>query len=274
MLRYKTDDGYRLGHWVDNQRKTKDTMDPDRRQRLEALPGWSWDVCSDQWEEGFSHLKQFSEREGHCRVPTSYKTDDGYPLGQWVMPFRDRTKNTMDADRRQRLEALPGWSWDALSDKWEEGFSQLKQFSDREGHCRVARGYKTDDGYPLGQWVRGRRQAMITMDLDRRQRLEALRGWSWDPHSDQWEEGFSQLKQFSDREGHCRVRSGYKTDDGYRCQSALEWDPLSASNRGSDSDLMMFSAELTILQRGNQDHASRHSNFVACAEWVGYRERK
>jgi len=47
-----------------------------------------------------------------------------------------------------------------------------------------------------------------------------------------------------------------------------------ASKIGSDSDLMMFSAELAILQRGNQDHASRHSNFVACAEWVGYRERK
>jgi predicted helicase len=60
---YKTDDGYRLGSWISDQRHRKDKMNPDRRQRLEALLGWSWDLLSDQWEEGFSHLNPHSPDE-------------------------------------------------------------------------------------------------------------------------------------------------------------------------------------------------------------------
>jgi hypothetical protein len=212
---YKTDDGYSLATWVCNQRANKDKMDPDRRARLEALPGWSWDVLSDKWEDGFSHVKEFAERDGHYRVPTTYKTDDGYPLGQWVGVQRTN-KDKMSPDRRQRLEALPGWSWDASTPRWEEGFCHLKQFSEREKHYRVPVGYKTEDGYRLGLWVASQRAAKDTMDPDRRQRLEALPGWSWDILSDQWEKGFTHLKQFSDRVGHCRVSRGFKTDDGFR----------------------------------------------------------
>jgi hypothetical protein len=47
----------------------------------------------------------------------------------------------------------------------------------------------------------------------------------------------------------------------------------SACKIGSDSHPMKFSAELAVLQRGNQRHASRYSNFVAYTEWFGYRER-
>ena len=153
-------------------------MDSDRRQRLEALSGWSWNVFSDQWEEGFSHLKSFSDREGHCRVRRGFKSDDGYRLYQWVAAQRNN-KDEMDPDRRQRLEALPGWSWAVLSDQWEKCFSYLKEFSDREGHCRVRRGFKTDDGYQIGEWVKTQRSTKNSMDLDRRQRLEALPGWVW-----------------------------------------------------------------------------------------------
>ena len=212
-ISYKAEDGYKLGRWVTNQRVTKDKMKLDRRQRLEGLPGWSWDVFSDKWEEGFSHLKEFSERQGHCRVSSTYTTDDFYRLGQWVTIQRS-CKDEINTDRRRRLEALPGWSWNAVDDKWEEGFAHLKDFSEREQHCRVPKGHKTQIGYPLGNWVGTQR--LVTKDPDRRKRLEALPGWSWDPYSDQWEEGFHYLKKFSEREGHCQVPYSYKTEDGYR----------------------------------------------------------
>jgi superfamily II DNA or RNA helicase len=212
---YRTDDGYQLGPWINNQRQAKDIMNLDRRQRLEMLPGWSWDILSDWWEEGFSYLKEFVEREGHCRVPQRYKTDDRYQLGQWVVVQR-RAKDTMEPDRRQRLQALPRWSWDMLFDQWEEGFSYLKEFLEREGHCRVPRGYKTNDSFRLDQWVRVQRERQAKMNPDRRQRLEALQGWSWEILSDWWEECFSHLKAFVEREGHCRVPRGYKTNDSFR----------------------------------------------------------
>ena len=107
-------------------------MPVERRQQLEALPDWSWDFLADRWEEGFSHLKQFVEREGHCRVPSAYKADDGYKLGRWIWYQRLR-RDKINSERRQRLEALLGWSWGVLAYRWEEGFSHLKQFADREG---------------------------------------------------------------------------------------------------------------------------------------------
>ena len=45
--KHKTDDGYRLGNWVSSQRANNDTIDPDRRRRLEELPGWLLKVKSD-----------------------------------------------------------------------------------------------------------------------------------------------------------------------------------------------------------------------------------
>jgi hypothetical protein len=212
---YKTEDGHRLGLWVANQRKARATMTFDHRRRLEALPGWSWQPYSDKWEEGFAHLKRFCNRKGNCRVPASWKAEDGYRLGVWVSVQR-RNMDRMMPNHRQRLEAVQGWSWNAYSDKWEEGFCHLRTFSEREGHCRVSQSYKSEDGYRLGQWVSVQRLNENTIGSDRRQRLEALPGWSWDALADKWEEGFHQLKEFLERGGHCRVLRRHRTENGYR----------------------------------------------------------
>jgi uncharacterized protein YebE (UPF0316 family) len=167
------EDGYPLGRWVSGQRRGKDTMLPERRQRLEAL-GFVWDVLTVQWEEGFGYLHCFHQREGHCCVPNKHN-EDGYPLGRWVGTQRV-TKGTMLPERRQRLEAL-GFVWDPFAVQWEEGFGYLQSFHQREGHCRVPKRHR-EQNYQLGEWVAKQRQDKDDMSPDRRKRLDAL-GFVW-----------------------------------------------------------------------------------------------
>jgi hypothetical protein len=173
-----------------------------RRQRLDEI-GFVWDQLGTDWEDGFGYLKLYKEREGHCRVPNLYKEND-YRLGQWVEVQR-RNKAKMTEVRRQRLDEI-GFVWDQLGTDWEDGFGNLKLYKEREGHCRVPSGYK-EDGYRLGQWVQVQRQYKARMTEVRQIRLDEL-GFVWDPITADWEQGFGALRRCKEREGHCRVPQG------------------------------------------------------------------
>lgn len=214
---YRTINGYRLDIWVNTQRTTKDSLPAERRQRLEAMSGWVWNVPDQQWELGISGLTEFVDREGHCRVLHDYLTIDGYRLGQWVMVQRTaHNQNRLPAERKFRLEAVPGWTWDARDQQWELGFSLLTVFADREGHCRVPKGFLATDGFRLYGWVAEQRNIQETMSLERKNRLEAMPGWAWNMNDEKWEIAFGHLTEFVNREGHCRIPANHQTADGYR----------------------------------------------------------
>jgi hypothetical protein len=63
------------------------------------------------WEFWFGLLQKYVERERHALVPVSH-IEGGFNLGQWVNAQRTR-REEIGPGRREHLEAVPGWSWDA-----------------------------------------------------------------------------------------------------------------------------------------------------------------
>jgi len=158
------------------------------------------------WEEGYNYLKLYKERMGHCRVPHRHK-ENGFALGLWVFVQRMSEKR-MSEQRRQKLDEL-GFVWGVLSERWEEGYRHLKSYKERRGHCRVPVSH-SQDGYPLGMWVREQRHKDKMSD-ERRERLDRL-GFDWHPSETDWEKGFSLLKSYKERMGNCRVPKTHEED--------------------------------------------------------------
>jgi hypothetical protein len=210
------ENGYPLGPWVIRQRHRKENLSEVRRRRLDAI-GFVWDSLETAWEKGLRHLITYKEREGHCRVPQSYK-ENGFRLGQWVAVQR-RSMETMPALHRQRLDAI-GFVWDPLETAWEKGLRHLITYKEREGHCLIPKEHK-ENGFPLGRWVNKLRQRKENLSEVRRQRLDEL-GFTWDALDAAWEEGFRHLIAYKEREGRCRVPQAHK-ENGFGLGKWVHW---------------------------------------------------
>ena len=107
------ENGVQLGGWVSEQRtaRARSRLSPDRIDRLEAVPGWSWHPKADQWGHTIALLEQFVAREGHARVPIKHVEDD-VRLGSWAGTQRTEfRRGRLSPERVARLEAFPGWTW-------------------------------------------------------------------------------------------------------------------------------------------------------------------
>lgn len=194
---------YNLGAWVQTQRTnySKGTLSADRQRRLQALPRWSWSAREDRWEEGFQLLSLHIEQSGDATVPALYEIGN-FKLGLWCTGQRSRYANgTLNPARQERLEQLPGWRWNILDEQWEKGYRKAVEYRDSRGSAAIPADFITEDGFKLGGWAANQRAkfAKNMLEADQVQRLNALIGWSWNPHEDQWDEFY---RRFADHAGH------------------------------------------------------------------------
>jgi superfamily II DNA or RNA helicase len=146
-----TMDGYALGEWVKTQRSfhSRGALSPDRQNRLEQLPDWTWDPFESQWEEGFNNLLQYVEKHGHALVAASEKFN-GFNLGRWVTVQRvNHEKRKIEPERQRRLETVEGWTWRPRSGQWEEGYKRLREYVHEHGHALVSEPSPVSCALPL-----------------------------------------------------------------------------------------------------------------------------
>ncbi len=213
--RFRCDDGFLLYNWIGKQRQSRYLLPKGRQVALESLPGWTWDPILDQWEEGFRQLQVYVATNGDAMIPRNHITPDGVSLGEWIHTQRNG-KATLSIDKKGRIEALPGWSWDPNYDLWEMGFRQLQLYLELHGGENIPRGYSTSNGFKLGSWVKVQRTRRAKLSHERVKRLEALPGWTWNLFDAKWEDGFEQLQLFVNLHGSVRVPNRYVTTDGFK----------------------------------------------------------
>ena len=101
-------------------------------------------------------------------------------------------KSELEQQEVDRLNAISEWTWEPLIDKFETGFSVLLDFVRNNGsaHVPTAHVVPTDDGqvFKLGSWCAVKRQdySRGLLSQEKRNRLESLQGWTWDPKDAEW----------------------------------------------------------------------------------------
>ncbi|WP_067467871.1 DEAD/DEAH box helicase [Nocardia amamiensis] len=114
-LRYVTADGYKLGNWVNTQRRNyrAGRLTADQIAALETL-GMDWEPFETLWDKAIDALIAYRKEHGTADVLQKYVTADGFHLGTWLSTRRKQYRTgTLDPARAAQLEAL-GVSLEAL----------------------------------------------------------------------------------------------------------------------------------------------------------------
>jgi hypothetical protein len=196
-------EGFDLGEWVAHLRARywAGTLQPNRVELLEALPGWRWSgVHQRQWLARLHALRRYVDRNGTAAVPPEVVVGK-IRLGQWVAAQKARhAAGTLPRPIAELLEQVPGWHWEDQRQPEEErtrwtivvdALRRQLSATDSETFDRASA-----EEFPLDQWIRRLRDDFRdgTLPTEVVAQLDTLPRWSWDPTQTSWERGLHALQ--------------------------------------------------------------------------------
>ncbi|MFE5199008.1 Helicase associated domain protein [Streptomyces sp. NPDC056601] len=109
------------------------------------------DTERQDWARGWAKLKEFTEREGHARVPYEHR-EGAFPLGTWVAEQRRAYgAGQMTGLRAQRLEKL-GMIWSVADERFQENLAAARVYYEEHWTLCAPRSAAVLDK-PVGQWL-------------------------------------------------------------------------------------------------------------------------
>lgn len=105
---YRSEDGYKLGSWISNQRTRRKNgrMTDEQQKRLETI-GMQWDRQSSRWQTGYEHAREYFVRHGGLDVPSKYVCEDGYTLSNWLIAQQKAYRDgKLPGERKAKLDEI------------------------------------------------------------------------------------------------------------------------------------------------------------------------
>jgi hypothetical protein len=134
-------------------------------------------VFDTKWNNMFSQLVEYRNKNGHCNVP--YNWNQNSKLAKWVSTQRKRQiQGMLSEDQVQMLQNI-GFIWKRHEAAWNEMYEKLFRYKEVFGDCSVPAEWKVD--LKLGRWAttQRRRKRQGKLAVDRIRRLDEI-GFQWE----------------------------------------------------------------------------------------------
>lgn len=218
---FVSDDGVRLGSWISRLRKLRKGQckgtppTPEQIKRLDDI-GMVWELnITRKWNNAYSYAKRYFETNGNLLVPSAYKTESGFSLGQWIKNQRKAFNTGKIDDTCKKLLNQIGMVWN-LPDSWMFRYNILKKYYEDNGNITINQSVVID-GVWIGKWIAVQKklyESGKTLTHEQRLLLEHLPLEHVAPKNNAWYIAYADAEEYYQKNNNLKVPSNYKGSSG------------------------------------------------------------